>query len=129
MARLTVEDEIDILADLRDRMKDIDTNCKTALRSLVPKSVQDKLDAEAMRFDQQRKELKKKLDEQEKKVKTAVLKVGERVMTDRLDCRYVAGRVSWNDDKLQGFALVHPEINAARSVGDPSVSIYEVKEK
>lgn len=38
---------------------------------------------------------------------------------------YSKPRVSWDTAKLEGYALAHPEITAARTTGKPTISIRE----
>lgn len=56
-------------------------------------------------------------------IKKAVLLIGESVKTDVGTATYSAGRVSWNDDALMGYAKAHPEIEGFRSTGTPYVSL------
>ena len=41
---------------------------------------------------------------------------------------YAAGRASWDTKALEGYAVAHPEILQFKKVGEPSVSIREMKE-
>lgn len=60
-------------------------------------------------------------------VKTKTIAYGQSVKGSRLHAVYTKGRVSWNDDKLAGFALAHPEILEARKEGAAFASVREVK--
>lgn len=52
----------------------------------------------------------------EEAIKSEVVEIGESVSTEDLIAVYVRPRVTWNNDKLEGFALIHPEIMNARTV-------------
>ena len=69
------------------------------------------------------KELISNLEEQAKK---AVLEAGETVKGGALQAVYVKGRVSWDTKKLDGLMIVLPELNQARKVGEPTVTIRKV---
>lgn len=59
----------------------------------------------------------------EAEAKDAVLQHGATVKADHLMAVYTNGRVSWDDEGLNGYALAHPEITAFRKQSDPSVTI------
>lgn len=60
-------------------------------------------------------------------VKEAVIQNGASVKGSHLQAVYAKGRVSWNTKLLEGLAMVIPQVNEAKTVGDPSVSIRNVK--
>lgn len=59
----------------------------------------------------------------ETKIKTAVLEHGASVKDAEIQAIYTKGRVTWNADALDGYAVNHPELFAFRKEGKPSVSI------
>ena len=59
-------------------------------------------------------------------IKQAVIANGESVKGSFLHAVYAKGRVSWDSKKLDGLALVIPEVLKARKEGDPSVSIRKI---
>ena len=56
-----------------------------------------------------------------------VFTIGATVKANGLMAVYNKGRVSWDSKLLDGYAVAHPEILAARKEGDPSVTIRTVK--
>ena len=60
-------------------------------------------------------------------IKAAVADFGKTVKGARLQAIWQKGRVSWNTDALDGFALDRPELFAFRNEGKPSVSLRVVK--
>jgi hypothetical protein len=60
-------------------------------------------------------------------IKQAILEEGVSIKGTFLHAIYVKGRVSWDTKGLDGYAVAHPEMAAFRKVGDPSVSIRDVK--
>jgi hypothetical protein len=40
---------------------------------------------------------------------------------------YANGRVTWDNKGLQAYAEWHPEVDKYKKVGEPSVSIREIK--
>lgn len=61
-------------------------------------------------------------------IKADVLAHGASVkgQTSNLHAVFSRGRVSWDTRRLDGYAAAHPEIEAFRTVGEPSVSIRAV---
>lgn len=59
----------------------------------------------------------------EAQIKPAVIAAGATVKGDYFMAVYAKGRVSWDGKKLDGMMAIIPGLEAARSVGEPSVSI------
>src|SRR5437870_1024326 len=58
-------------------------------------------------------------------VKAAVLAHGHSVKGHGLQAVFMAGRVTWQNGPLQGYAVTHPEILPFRRVGPPGVSLRQ----
>lgn len=67
-----------------------------------------------------------KIEALEAKIKTAVLAEGESVKGGALQAVYAKGRVTWDGKKLDGMMSLIPQLEDARKVGEPSVSIRKV---
>jgi len=61
-------------------------------------------------------------------IKQSILEIKESVRGPLLHAVYAAGRASWDTKALEGYAVAHPKILQFKKVGEPSVSIREVKE-
>ena len=61
-------------------------------------------------------------------INKVVLDTKESIKGEKLHAIFSKGRVTWDGQKLVGFAIAHPEINELKKTGNPSVSIREVKE-
>src|SRR5574343_398276 len=59
----------------------------------------------------------------EAQIKRAVIAAGETVQGAFFQAVYSKPRVSWDSKKLDGMMAIIPGLEAARSVGEPSVSI------
>lgn len=111
------------LADLQDQQAAL----LQAQRTALPTYLRARLDAIAARFQPQLDAIQTALTLAEKAVKAAVLAHGQTVTGARVQAVFVAGRVSWNDDKLQGYAVDHSDILAFRTLGKPSVTLRKVE--
>jgi hypothetical protein len=60
-------------------------------------------------------------------LKQAVLERGASVKGTALHAIYVKGRVTWDSRYLDIYAASHPEIQPARTEGQPSVSLRKVR--
>jgi hypothetical protein len=60
-------------------------------------------------------------------IETATLALGETVRGAELMAVWSKPRVAWDGKILDGFAFAHPELLAARHVGQPSVIIRAVR--
>ena len=67
------------------------------------------------------------MDSLETGIKADVLSRQVTVRGAHLQAVYSRGRVSWDSKTLDGYALSHPEILAARTEGKPSVAFREIK--
>lgn len=109
--------------------KDIEvlTQAQEAARRVILAPVQAQLDALTAQYAPDLQHLADKRAALEASVKTDVKMLGESVKGTHFQAVFAKGRVSWNDDQLMGYAVAgHPEIEAFRSVGDPSVSMRKV---
>ena len=63
----------------------------------------------------------------EAKVKALVIEYGKSVKGELLHAVYAKGKTTWDGAKLSGMVAIIPQIAEACKVGQPSVSIREVK--
>jgi hypothetical protein len=63
----------------------------------------------------------------EAEVKRLVLEHGESVKGESLYAVWSNGHRVWNKDMLDGFCIAHPELKEALSIGEPFVTIREMK--
>ena len=59
-------------------------------------------------------------------IKAEVIATGASVKGAHLQAVYTKGRVSWDTKIIEGLAVVFPDLEKARKIGDPSVSIRKV---
>lgn len=62
-------------------------------------------------------------------VKEVVIRTETSIKGMYLHAIFTKGKTTWDTKALGGFAIVHPEISQFKKVGQPSVSIREVKEE
>ena len=80
------------------------------------------------KFEQENAELIESIKEIEEDIKAYVLKKGETVKSDTVTAVWNKGKTTWDGKLLEGYSIAHPDILAAKKVGNPTVSI-QIKRK
>ncbi len=124
-------------AELKAQLAAIyDLRCKTdALRLrqeeekalVIPAEMLTLLRSIDAEYDVLHAEAQAQLAAAEAAVKLAVTQYGNTVKTPHLQAVYVKGRVTWNPEALDGYALAHPELYAFRTEKEPTVQLRTVK--
>ena len=73
-------------------------------------------------FEHSHEKVYKMIEDMMAEIKDEVLKRGSSQKSQCLEVRWSKGKTTWNGKLLEGLALAHPEINAAKNVGKPTVS-------
>lgn len=101
---ITLEEKMNILADARLRFTDLKNS-----------------------FDRETADLQEAIKGLEEEIKAEVIKIGETVKTEHISAIYCKGKETWDGKLLTGYAVAHPEILAAKKVGQPTVSFRLAK--
>jgi len=78
-------------------------------------------------WEEQTASVKTRIEELEDEITAEVLNKGETVKTNLISAIWNKGKTTWDGKLLEGYALAHPDINAARKVGKPTVSFRLAK--
>ena len=126
---MTEQTALELLNTLAMHQQDLDNlvdNLETKKRNLIPVEVleeQAEIDAKSLyKIEFARNQIA----DLRSQVEMAVIQEGHTVKGDMLMAVYNKGRESWDGKLLAGFALAHPEIEAARKVGNPTISIRKI---
>ena len=120
---------LDNLAEKREQRELIEDGRRRAIETVLSPDIVVKLEQINRHFERKCTELDAEIAELEAAVKPMVLQHGESVKGSRLHAVLQVGRVSWNTkglDKLIQDAN-HTWLTQYRTVGEPSVSIRQVK--
>ena len=79
---------------------------------------------EQAEFDYLHKKVYEMIDNMKTEIKDEVLSRGASQKSQCLEVRWSKGKTTWKSSLLEGLALAHPEINAAKTVGKPTVSFH-----
>jgi len=94
-----------------------------ARRAEIRKPVKDDLLAFEAEIEPELSVMQHEINVCAEQVKQATLLEGKTANGGHYQAVWSKGRVAWVTDKLDGYAVAHPEIKAFRNVGNPSVSI------
>lgn len=72
-------------------------------------------------------ELERQCTELREQIKAMVIEGQTSVKGDSIFAIYVKPRVTWDSKRLEGYAAAHPEIEAFKKVGRPSVRFQNVR--
>lgn len=98
-----------------------------AKRAEIMKAVEAQLDDLAAEFEPLIKSAEERAADLEVEIKRDVLTQGASIKGRRLYAVFSRGRVSWDTEALDAYALAHPEVGEFRRQGEPSVSLRVVK--
>lgn len=118
---------LDRLTDLRDRAAVLKIQKQQLIDQATPPEVKAALADIEDECQPEIEAVETMAVELEGQITDAVLKEGESVKGAHLQAVYSKGRVTWDGKKLEGMAALIPGLEAARKVGDPSVSFRPIK--
>lgn len=78
-------------------------------------------------FEKKNLDSRNMIEDLEAEITAAVLEMGETVKTDHISAVWNKGKTTWDGRLLEGYALAHPDILAAKKVGEPTVSFRLTK--
>lgn len=119
--------KLDTLADFQAMAQALELEKQQLLDAAIPAEVKERMAEIEAEFSGKLDAAKVNIDTLTEEVKAAVVGNGASVKGAFLHAVWAKGRVSWDDKGLAGYMVAHPEINAFRKEGSPSVSIRSVK--
>ena len=123
---MNTQEKLDRLAEL-DAHRDAVLMDKEALKQqIMPEEVKQQLRDVDSEYNPKLEAISQERAQLEAEVRNDVMVYGVSVKGERYRASYVKGRISWNTEALDGYALAHPEINICRKEGAPTVRIAKV---
>lgn len=118
----SIEQKLQQLKKLDAQLDIIRLDKNAAIEQILTPEVKAQLAAIDAEFDPMLSAVRDAIGKLEGEVKLAVLAHGETVKAAYMAV-YAEGRESWDGKGLAGYAVAHPEIEAFKKIGSPSVSI------
>jgi hypothetical protein len=122
-----MSNKLDELSELYAKRDLLNLKQKAAEDAVITPAIQAELSLIRFDFNAELAPLAEQIAETEAVVKEQTLTIGETQKGQFLQAVYMSGRVSWDTKGLEGLAIVIPEINNLKKVGEPSVSIRSNK--
>ena len=119
--------KLDQLAEYRNQREILERDKAQRLKDAIPPEVQAELDVIVAEFDPPLEQSALKVGELESEIRDAILERQTSVKGASLYAVYTAPRVTWDNRSLDGYAVAHPELLNFQRIGQPSVSIRELK--
>ena len=119
--------KLDTLAAANDQLRQLTTDLSLRKNSLITPEIREQMDTLDAEVGPLIEAAGKVAGALEAEIKAVVLDRQASVKGSFLHAVWSKGRVTWNSDSLEGYALAHPEILNFQKVGQPSVSIREAK--
>ncbi len=122
---MNTQEKLDRLAELDANRDVVILDMESLRNSVIPIEVKEKLNEIDAEFSPRLEAIAAERAQLEAEIRNDVMISGESAAGDVYRASYVKGRVSWNTEALDGYALTHPEINICRKEGAPSVRIVK----
>lgn len=114
---------IDSYSDVVGVIEELGKEKAQLLESIIPDDVKQKIKEINEEFDFSVSEFEKIAESLREEIKKEVLAQKQTLRGKNHMAVYVRPRVSWNDEFLEGLAVVVPEIMRARKESSPSIQI------
>ncbi len=123
---MNTTEKLNKLSELQAQADVIRMHFDDLRKSILTPEIQAQLDDIAAEEKTSLDALQGGIDELTAEVKADVLNAGATVKGDYMMAVYNKGRVSWDTKGLDGFAIAHPEMQAFRKVGEPTITLRKV---
>jgi len=119
---VSAPDKLDRMASIRDGIATL-LDAKQRVIDSILSEYHNRLDA----FDADVATLQAQYDSLDEDVRENVLSTGGSIKGRSLHAVFVSGKTSWDSKGLSAYSVACPAILAFRKIGQPSVSVREIK--
>ena len=123
---MDVYEKIERYSDLGAGIDLAEQEKQALIDSVIPQEVKDKIAEIKAEFADKIEVMANEKAMLEAAIKEEVLFAGRTIKGNTHAFTFTKGRTSWDTKLLDGYAVAHPELEVARKVGSPSVSIRKV---
>ena len=124
--KMDVYEKIERYSDLGAGIDLANQDKQALIDSVVPQEVKDRIAEIEAEFADKIEAMSDERRTLEAEIKGEVLASGRTIKGNTHAFTFTKGRTSWDTKLLDGYAVAHPELEVARKVGEPSVSIRKV---
>lgn len=113
--------------ELKTAIEDTEERKQAEIDSILTPEILMQVEEIRQKWNDTTDSMKNEILDLEAEIKKDVLTAGETIKSDHLMAVWNKGRVTWDGKLLDGMAKLIPQLETARKVGEPTVSIREVK--
>lgn len=121
-----VAQEINELSELYAQIEALELQKQARIDEILTPEIRSKLDAVELEFSELIHAVEENIQIAKERIKPSVLRFGSTVKGMGLQVVYYKGRVSWDTQSLDSYAVSHPEILQFRRQTKPSVSFRRI---
>lgn len=125
--KTSTEEKLNKLSELKSTMDELEAQRDEEVKTVLTPEPQAQVDKIFDKWDSSIEDTKAQMTKLREEIESEVLSGGKTVKGARLMGVWNKGRVSWDSKKLDGMMALIPQLTEARKVGEPTVSIREVK--
>lgn len=123
---MTIQEMLDQLAEFQAQKDALELRKLEIIDTIITPEIHNRIEAVEMEFKSQAEAVTANIEALTSAVKAEVLKDGATCKGSHLMAVWVKGRISWDSKKLDGMMALVPGLAAARSEGEPSVTIRRI---
>lgn len=124
---MSTQEKLNQLHELRSEYAESMNKRIAEIDTILTPEIKELVDGINLKWEEATQNLTIEIAELEDEIKKDVLTAGKTIKSDHLMAVWNKGRVTWDGKLLDGMAKLIPQIEKARKVGEPTVSIREVK--
>lgn len=124
---MNTEEKLDRLYELKTAMTETEERKQAEIDMILTPEILAQVEEIRKKWADTTESMTAEISELEADIKADVLSCGETVKGARLMAVWNKGRVSWDGKKLDGMRALIPQLDTARKVGEPTVTIRETK--
>lgn len=124
---MNTEEKLNKLYELKTVMTETEERKQAEIDTILTPEILAQVEEIRKKWADTTESMTAEIAELEADIKADVLSGGETVKGARLMAVWNKGRVSWDGKKLDGMRALIPQLDAARKVADPTVTIREAK--
>jgi hypothetical protein len=123
---MSIQELLDLLAECQAERDALQLRQQEIINTILTPEIQAKVEAVTVEFAGKAAEVNGNIEDLTAEIKKFVIQHGTTVRGTHLMAVWNKGRVSWDSKKLDGMMALIPGLAAARSEGEPSVTIRKV---
>jgi len=123
MSEQVVQERLDLLVELESALAELEEEKARLIETVIPPEVAASIQEIEAEFTDSIHAANVNIAGTKAAIKDGTLEVGSTVKGVDYMAVWARGRVTWDNKGLDGYMVAHPEIEAFRKEGKPSVSI------